>query len=62
MKVLITGGYGFIGSHIAEKFYNEGHQIFIIDNLATGSSENVRFNHEFYEINVADREKVEREV
>ena len=56
MKVLITGGYGFIGSHIAEKFYNEGHQIFIIDNLATGSCENVRFNHEFYEIDVANRE------
>jgi len=47
MKVLITEGYGFIGSHIAEKFYNEGHQIFIIDNLATGSCENVRFNKIF---------------
>ena len=33
MKILITGGYGFIGSHIADKFNKEGHKIFIIDNL-----------------------------
>jgi UDP-glucuronate decarboxylase len=45
MNVLITGGYGFIGSHIAERFYKEKHSIFIIDNLSTGDKENINFRH-----------------
>ena len=36
MKILITGGAGFIGSHIAEHFYNKGEEVFILDNLRTG--------------------------
>ena len=36
MKVLITGGSGFIGSHIAERFHNEGNEVFVVDNLSTG--------------------------
>lgn len=38
MKVLITGGYGFIGSHVADRFHKEGYDVFIIDNLSTGKS------------------------
>lgn len=45
MNVLITGGYGFIGSFVAERFYKENHSIFIIDNLSTGSKENINFRH-----------------
>lgn len=56
MKVLITGGCGFIGSHVADKFYNEGHEIYIIDNLSTGNHENVRVNHKFYKLNIEDKE------
>ena len=33
MKVLITGGYGFIGSHVANQFYKEGYEVHILDNL-----------------------------
>lgn len=45
MRVLITGGYGFIGSKIAERFYKEGHKIFILDNLSTGRKSNINFEH-----------------
>jgi len=41
MKILITGGAGFIGSHLAEKLLMEGNQVHIIDNLSTGRLENI---------------------
>jgi len=41
MKILITGGAGFIGSHLAEKLLKEGHQISVIDNLSTGKYSNI---------------------
>ncbi|PKN73967.1 MAG: nucleoside-diphosphate sugar epimerase [Candidatus Cloacimonetes bacterium HGW-Cloacimonetes-2] len=41
MKILITGGAGFIGSHLAERLLAEGHQVSIIDNLSTGRLENI---------------------
>lgn len=41
MRVLITGGAGFIGSHLAEALLNDGHEVDIIDNLSTGSIRNV---------------------
>jgi nucleoside-diphosphate-sugar epimerase len=54
MRVLITGGYGFIGSYVAERFNNEGHDVYIIDNLSTGNKENVLFKHKFFRISVED--------
>ncbi len=42
MNVLITGGAGFIGSHLAEKLLKEGHTVWIIDDLSTGRLENVK--------------------
>ena len=42
MKVLITGGAGFIGSHLAERLLNDGHSVIIIDNFHTGSRDNIR--------------------
>jgi UDP-glucose 4-epimerase len=41
MKILITGGAGFIGSHLAEKLLGEGHEVHVIDNLSTGRLENI---------------------
>ncbi len=42
MRVLITGGAGFIGSHLAERMLELGNEVLIIDNLSTGSMENIR--------------------
>ena len=41
MKILLTGGAGFIGSHLAEKLISEGHSVTALDNLSTGSSANL---------------------
>jgi dTDP-glucose 4,6-dehydratase len=41
MRILITGGAGFLGSHLAERFLGQGHKVIVIDNLITGSLENI---------------------
>ncbi|OGS35479.1 MAG: NAD-dependent dehydratase [Elusimicrobia bacterium RIFOXYC2_FULL_34_12] len=41
MRILITGGAGFIGSHLCDRFISEGHYVICMDNLITGSIENV---------------------
>ncbi|HYX29511.1 MAG TPA: GDP-mannose 4,6-dehydratase [Pyrinomonadaceae bacterium] len=42
MRVLITGGAGFIGSHLSDAYLERGEEVFIIDDLSTGSFENIR--------------------
>ena len=42
MRVLITGGAGFIGSHLAERHLERGDEVYIIDDLSTGSVENIQ--------------------
>ena len=41
MRTLISGGAGFIGSHLCERFLNEGHEVIVVDNFITGSLENL---------------------
>ena len=50
MKILITGGAGFIGSHLVEKLLIKNNEILIIDNLMTGKKENLSFegNYELF--------------
>jgi len=42
MRYLITGGAGFIGSHLAEELLRQGHEVFVVDDLSTGSINNIR--------------------
>ena len=41
MKALLTGGAGFVGSHLAERLLELGHEVHVLDNLSTGSIENI---------------------
>jgi dTDP-glucose 4,6-dehydratase len=41
MRILVTGGAGFIGSHLCDRFLQEGHEVICLDNLITGSTDNI---------------------
>jgi UDP-glucose 4-epimerase len=61
VKVLVTGGSGFIGSHIVERLLTEGHSVRVLDNFATGRRENllrVRSEIELVEGDIRDSERV----
>ena len=56
MKVLITGGAGFIGSHVADAYIGAGHDVVILDNLATGNTENIPEKAKFYLLDICSQE------
>lgn len=48
MKILVTGGAGFIASHIVDVFVNDGHDVVVVDDLSSGSKENLNSKAKFY--------------
>ena len=67
MNIVITGGSGFVGSYLCENLINDGHKIIVIDNLLTGSTENVNDlldneNFSFIEQDVQDHIEIEDKV
>ena len=62
-KYLVTGGAGFIGSHVVERLLTQGHQVRVLDDLSTGKQENlaaVQGKTEFIQADLRDREAVAR--
>ena len=67
MNIVITGGSGFVGSYLCEKLINDGHEVIVIDNLLTGSTENIKNlmdneNFLFVEHDVQDHIEIENKV
>ena len=67
MNIVITGGSGSVGSYLCEKLINDGHEIIVIDNLLTGSTENIKNlmvneNFSFVEHDVQDHIEIENKV
>ncbi|HXM52494.1 MAG TPA: NAD-dependent epimerase/dehydratase family protein [Candidatus Binatus sp.] len=52
MKVLVTGGAGFIGSHVADRLLADGHDVVILDDLSNGHVENLQPNARFYQMDL----------
>jgi UDP-glucose 4-epimerase len=61
MRLLVTGGAGFIGSHFVDRFIAEGHQVWVIDNLRSGSRNNVHPEATFIQLDLKD-ERLAQEV
>jgi len=57
-KVLVTGGAGFIGSHLVDKLIEKGHKVIVLDNLSTGKKENLNPEAEFYNLDICDFAKI----
>lgn len=60
MKILVTGGAGFIASHITDAFVNEGHQVVVLDDLSSGFEKNINPKAKFVKGNICDKELVEK--
>lgn len=61
MKILITGGAGFIGSHLADRLLSEGHDVLVVDNYTTGRRDNLtpHANLRVFEGSIADKDLVD---
>lgn len=60
MRVVVTGGAGFIGSHVVDALNNSGHEVLVVDSLVTGRAENVSARADSRRIDVRDGESVRK--
>ncbi|MCS7053446.1 MAG: NAD-dependent epimerase/dehydratase family protein [Ignavibacterium sp.] len=60
MKILVTGGAGFIASHITDAFIEEGHQVVVLDDLSSGFEKNINSKAKFVKGDICDKELVEK--
>ena len=56
MKIMVTGGAGFIGSHVTDMMIETGHQVVVVDNLSTGRRSNLNPHAAFYEVDIRSPE------
>ena len=56
MKVMVTGGAGFIASHVVDALIAAGHDVAIVDNLSTGRRQNINPKARFYEVDIRSTE------
>ena len=59
MKILVTGGAGFIGSHLVDALIEKGHQVAVVDDLSTGRKENLNSKAGFYQLGIRDEKLAE---
>ncbi|MCA9993160.1 MAG: NAD-dependent epimerase/dehydratase family protein, partial [Anaerolineales bacterium] len=59
MKILVTGGAGFIGSHVVDLFVSQGYEVVVVDNLSTGRVTNLNPAAKFYQTDIRSPEVAE---
>src|SRR5690349_7046383 len=62
LKILVTGGAGFIGSHVVDAYITAGHEVAVLDNLATGREQNVNPGARLYRADVRDLPQVRQAI
>ncbi len=55
MKILVTGGAGFIGSHLVDQLINNHHHVIVVDDLSTGKKSNLNKKAKLYKLNIQDK-------
>jgi len=58
MKYLVTGGAGFIGSHLVDELIRQNHKVIVIDNLSTGKKKNLNQKADFHKLDIRDFKKI----
>ncbi len=58
VKILVTGGAGFIGSNFVDALINEGYEVAVVDNLSTGKKENLNSLAKFYNVDIRDTDAI----
>src|ERR1035437_2454249 len=57
-KIIVTGGAGFIGSHIVDMLIEQGYEVHIVDNMSAGKKENINPKAIFHNVDIREKEKL----
>lgn len=60
MRILVTGGAGFIGSHLVDALISANYEVAVVDNLSSGMLNNINKKAKFYKVDIKNKDKLEK--